>query len=140
MPVRPPVSYPGVYVQEVPSGVRSIAGVSTSIAVFMGRAKQGPMGKREMERLAIEIGCAAQETDSNMPFIADTFHKSVRHMVKDAKGEIDSFVNAKVMQTGLKALKDNAPELPENTVKIIEAKPAQIIDVEPVKEDADEIE
>ena len=45
MPVRPPVSYPGVYVQEVPSGVRSIAGVSTSIAVFMGRAKQGPLNE-----------------------------------------------------------------------------------------------
>jgi phage tail sheath protein FI len=43
MPVRPPVSYPGVYVQEIPSGVRTIIGVSTSIAVFIGRAKQGPL-------------------------------------------------------------------------------------------------
>ncbi|MBW2739200.1 MAG: phage tail sheath subtilisin-like domain-containing protein, partial [Deltaproteobacteria bacterium] len=45
MPVRPQVSYPGVYVQEVPSGVRTIVGVSTSIAVFIGRAKQGQMNK-----------------------------------------------------------------------------------------------
>jgi len=45
MPVRPQVSYPGVYVQEVPSGVRTIVGVSTSIAVFIGRAKQGPMNE-----------------------------------------------------------------------------------------------
>lgn len=45
MPVRPQVSYPGVYVQEVPSGVRTIVGVSTSIAVFVGRAKQGPMNE-----------------------------------------------------------------------------------------------
>ena len=36
-------SYPGVYVQEVPSGVRTIVGVSTSIAVFIGRARQGPL-------------------------------------------------------------------------------------------------
>ncbi|MFA3916671.1 phage tail sheath family protein [Ruegeria hyattellae] len=34
MPVSP--TYPGVYVQEVPSGVRSIAGVATSIAAFVG--------------------------------------------------------------------------------------------------------
>lgn len=34
-------TYPGVYVQEVPSGVRTIAGVSTSIALFIGRTKQG---------------------------------------------------------------------------------------------------
>ena len=30
-------TYPGVYVQEVPSGVRAIAGVSTSIGMFIGR-------------------------------------------------------------------------------------------------------
>jgi phage tail sheath protein FI len=39
MPVQ--VSYPGVYVQEVPSGVRTITGVSTSIALFVGRTKRG---------------------------------------------------------------------------------------------------
>jgi phage tail sheath protein FI len=37
MPVTP--TYPGVYVQEVPSGVRTIAGVATSIAVFVGQAR-----------------------------------------------------------------------------------------------------
>jgi len=41
MPVTP--TYPGVYVQEVPSGVRTIVGVSTSIAVFIGRALQGAL-------------------------------------------------------------------------------------------------
>lgn len=45
MPVVPPTSYPGVYVQEVPSGVRTIAGVSTSIAAFIGRAKRGELFK-----------------------------------------------------------------------------------------------
>lgn len=39
MPVQ--TSYPGVYVQEVPSGVRTIMGVSTSITVFIGRTKKG---------------------------------------------------------------------------------------------------
>ena len=43
MPVNP--TYPGVYVQEIPSGVRTIVGVSTSIAVFVGRAKQGEMNQ-----------------------------------------------------------------------------------------------
>ena len=35
------VSYPGVYVQEVPSDVRTIVGVGTSIGMFIGRAKTG---------------------------------------------------------------------------------------------------
>jgi phage tail sheath protein FI len=43
MPVQPQISHPGVYVQEVPSGVRTIVGVPTSITVFMGRTLQGPL-------------------------------------------------------------------------------------------------
>jgi len=43
MPVQ--TSYPGVYVQEVPSGVRTIAGVSTSVAVFIGQAAWGPVNE-----------------------------------------------------------------------------------------------
>jgi uncharacterized protein len=37
------VTYPGVYVQEVPSGVRTIVGVATSIGCFVGRAKSGQL-------------------------------------------------------------------------------------------------
>jgi uncharacterized protein len=35
-------SYPGVYIEEVPSGVRTINGVATSIAAFIGRTLRGP--------------------------------------------------------------------------------------------------
>jgi uncharacterized protein len=35
-------SYPGVYVQEIPSGVRTITGVATAITAFVGRAARGP--------------------------------------------------------------------------------------------------
>ena len=34
---------PSVYVEEVPSGVRSIQGVSTSVAAFVGRCRRGPV-------------------------------------------------------------------------------------------------
>jgi phage tail sheath protein FI len=40
MPVTP--TYPGVYVEEIPSGVRTITGVATSITAFLGRALRGP--------------------------------------------------------------------------------------------------
>lgn len=36
------LSYPGVYVEEIPSGVRTITGVATSIAAFVGRTSFGP--------------------------------------------------------------------------------------------------
>ncbi len=37
------LTYPGVYIEEVPSGVRTIVGVATSIAAFIGRAVRGPV-------------------------------------------------------------------------------------------------
>jgi hypothetical protein len=39
------VTYPGVYVLEVPSGVRPIAAASTSTAAFIGEAEKGAIGE-----------------------------------------------------------------------------------------------
>jgi len=39
------VSYPGVYIEEVPSSVHTITGVATSIAAFFGRTAKGPINK-----------------------------------------------------------------------------------------------
>jgi uncharacterized protein len=43
MPITP--TYPGVYVEEIPSGVRTITGVATSVTAFIGRAKRGPVNE-----------------------------------------------------------------------------------------------
>lgn len=37
------LTYPGVYIEEIPSGVRTITGVPTSITAFVGRAWKGPL-------------------------------------------------------------------------------------------------
>lgn len=37
------LTYPGVYIEEIPSGVRTITGVATSITAFVGRAARGPI-------------------------------------------------------------------------------------------------
>ena len=43
MPVTP--TYPGVYIEEVSSGVHPITGVATSIAAFVGFARRGPVNE-----------------------------------------------------------------------------------------------
>lgn len=43
MPVIP--TYPGVYIEELPSGVRTITGVSTSMTAFIGRALRGKVNE-----------------------------------------------------------------------------------------------
>ncbi|MDF0668212.1 MAG: phage tail sheath subtilisin-like domain-containing protein [Nitrospira sp.] len=46
MPTSP--TYPGVYIEEIPSGVRTITGVATSIAAFVGWAPKGPTDHAEL--------------------------------------------------------------------------------------------
>jgi phage tail sheath protein FI len=41
----PQLSYPGVYIQEIPSGVRTITSVSTSIGAFIDFFPRGPMNE-----------------------------------------------------------------------------------------------
>lgn len=43
MPVTP--TFPGVYIEEIPSGVRTITGVATSITAFIGAAPRGPVNE-----------------------------------------------------------------------------------------------
>src|SRR5262245_62143923 len=43
MPTQP--TFPGVYIEELSSGVRTIAGVPTSITAFVGRATRGPVNQ-----------------------------------------------------------------------------------------------
>ena len=57
MPVS--VSYPGVYIEEIPSGVRTITGVATSITAFVGKALRGPRQRarhdHELRRLRAHV-------------------------------------------------------------------------------------
>ena len=43
MPITP--TYPGVYIEEISSGVHTITGVATSIAAFIGRTERGPVNE-----------------------------------------------------------------------------------------------
>src|SRR4051812_2326839 len=40
MPIS--IEFPGVFIEEIPSGVKPITGVATSIAAFVGRTVMGP--------------------------------------------------------------------------------------------------
>ena len=42
------LTYPGVYVEEIPSGVRTIGGVATSICAFIGWAPKGSTTRPEL--------------------------------------------------------------------------------------------
>jgi len=79
------VSYPGVYVQEVPSGVRTITGVATSIAAFFGRASKGPIN-----RAVRVLSYADYERTFGQPHPKSDLAKSVEQFF--VNGGTDSYV------------------------------------------------
>lgn len=83
MPVIP--TYPGVYIQEVPSGVRTITSVATSIAAFFGRATKGPINK------AVRIlSLSDYERQLGEPFAKSDLASSVKHFFNN--GGTDCYV------------------------------------------------
>ena len=73
MPISP--TYPGVYVEEIPSGVRTITGVSTSVAAFIGAAKRGPIDKAQhlFSFADFERAFGGLDTNSEMSFAIRQF-------------------------------------------------------------------
>jgi len=71
MPIQP--TYPGVYVQEVSSGVKTIMGVSTSVAMFIGRAAKGKLNEPVL---------CNNYTDFEREFSSDTLQSEMPEQVK----------------------------------------------------------
>lgn len=74
MPVNP--TYPGVYIEEVPSGVRTITAASTSVTAFVGAAKRGPVDKatRILSFADFERRFGGLDPDSEMSYAVRQFY------------------------------------------------------------------
>lgn len=107
MPIQP--TYPGVYVQEVSSGVRPITGVATSIAAFFGRTLKGPINKavrclshsdflREFAggHAASEIGASVKQYFDNGG--TDCYVVRLAHNARKADITLKNLAGASVLQ------------------------------------------
>jgi phage tail sheath protein FI len=97
-------TYPGVYIEEIPSGVRTITGVATSITAFVGFATRGPVNEPRLVQSFTEFtrvfgGLSASST---MSYAVQHFFQNggrdalilrVAHLVgagtKASKGSVD---------------------------------------------------
>jgi phage tail sheath protein FI len=98
MPVNP--TYPGVYVQEIPSGVRTIAGVSTAIALFIGRAKMGPLNAPQLilSYSDFERVFTSEDAGSELAYAVRLFFQNGGtqcYVIRIAKDAVASAVNLK---------------------------------------------
>lgn len=98
MPV--PLTYPGVYIEEIPSGVRTITGVATSTALFIGWAPRGPIDR------AVRLTSFAdfERTYGGLDF-RSVLGYSVKHFYEN--GGADAYV-LRVAMTGSATATENA--------------------------------
>ena len=80
MPVR--TTYPGVYIEEIPSGVRTIVGVSTSVTAFVGAARMGPAEPVRIRNVADYVRTFGAPWDEARPM-----GHSVGHFFANGGGE-----------------------------------------------------
>lgn len=100
MPVQ--LASPGVYIQEVSSGVRTIAGVATSVAAFLGAAPRGPINKatRIYSFADFERAFGGLSADSEMSYGVRQFFLNggtdawIVRIVKDAAPASRSLLNS----------------------------------------------
>jgi phage tail sheath protein FI len=73
MPITP--TYPGVYIEEIPSGVRTITGVATSIAAFVGYTARGPLNEavRVLSYADFERNFGGLDRDSEVGYAVQQF-------------------------------------------------------------------
>ncbi|NVH74216.1 phage tail sheath family protein [Paraburkholderia sp. JPY432] len=77
-------TYPGVYVNEIPSGVHTITGVATSVTAFIGSAPKGPLNEAVDVTSILEYGrtFGGLSLDSPMSFaVRDFFQNGGGHAV-----------------------------------------------------------
>jgi phage tail sheath protein FI/uncharacterized protein YjdB len=67
MEMPPTLTYPGVYIEELPSGVHTITGVATSIAAFVGWAPQGPVDEATLVQSFLDYEALYGGLNSNSP-------------------------------------------------------------------------
>lgn len=73
MPVDP--TYPGVYIEEIPSGVRTIVGVATSVTAFIGYFPRGSMddARRVLDFAEFEREFGGLHRDSEASYAIEQF-------------------------------------------------------------------
>src|SRR5436190_23346345 len=83
MPVA--TTYPGVYIEEIPSGVHTVTGVATSITAFVGYTARGAVNKavRIFTFADVERGFGGLDVDSPLSY-------SVKHFFQN--GGTDAYI------------------------------------------------
>jgi hypothetical protein len=65
--------------------------------------------KSHIQNLLGQVRMLRQGIESNLPFIVTQFNEQMDNTVKEAKGEVEAFVQHKILSAGLEALQNSIP-------------------------------
>jgi hypothetical protein len=65
--------------------------------------------KGHIQNLLNQVRMLRQGIESNLPFIVTQFNEQMDNTVKEAKGEVEAFVQHKILSAGLEALQNSVP-------------------------------
>jgi phage tail sheath protein FI len=104
MPIAP--TYPGVYIEEIPSGVHTITGVATSITAFIGFTSRGPVNEAVhiFSFADFERAFGGLAVDSPMSHCIKHFFQNggtEAYVVRVAQGAVAATVTMKNTTTGV---------------------------------------
>jgi phage tail sheath protein FI len=110
------LSYPGVYIEEIPSGVRTITGVATSITAFVGRTYAGPTDKPMLINSFgdFERNYGGLRQDFPLSYAVRDFYRNggskavIARLYEKKDGNTDGFSTVKVEKFTLKSKSQGA--------------------------------
>ena len=70
--------------------------------------KKGTISKKEINQVKAKVTSAHQALKSNMPYVAKSWNEQLEKTMTEAKGAIEGFVESKVRQVGIDAMKEMA--------------------------------
>lgn len=73
------------------------------------------LGKGDRQVILDAFAMLQQEIKSNIPFLQKQFHEQMDKTIVEAKSEIEAFVEHKIRTVGLESIRDQTPQLMENS-------------------------
>ena len=80
---------------------------------------------KAQKRLLHALEMAKQEIGNNMPFVNEQFSRQMDHTVKEAKGEVEGFVQNLIQNYGIEAIRNQAPVIGEQLQLTDKDKPSK---------------
>ena len=105
----PPVPFESKVKQFNDEFDKDMKGIASKCDAIIQEAEERKLPKSFMSKLKM----LKQDLAANVPFMNESFTEQMEHTVKEAKGEIDAFINHKVHSLGLEALRDQLPTISE---------------------------